>query len=82
MRKSVVWQRIIPISKLLGNYNSKSRWIQDYGIIPISKLLGNYNAVAEAVEAVPIIPISKLLGNYNRPLDILEKSGLYQYLNC
>ena len=34
---------IIPISKLLGNYNWKSYRSTFKSIIPISKLLGNYN---------------------------------------
>ena len=35
---------IIPISKLLGNYNLNSTLKTASRIIPISKLLGNYNA--------------------------------------
>ena len=36
-------RQIIPISKLLGNYNTEL--VKAFGpeIIPISKLLGNYN---------------------------------------
>ena len=34
---------IIPISKLLGNYNNGSNDAIAEAIIPISKLLGNYN---------------------------------------
>ena len=41
------WQEkvahIIPISKLLGNYNHFHALFSEYNIIPISKLLGNYN---------------------------------------
>ena len=56
---------IIPISKLLGNYN-KGKQIGITGrIIPISKLLGNYNEASGNAIGLPIIPISKLLGNYN-----------------
>ena len=36
---------IIPISKLLGNYNRKGFEAFFEEIIPISKLLGNYNGV-------------------------------------
>ena len=36
---------IIPISKLLGNYNLEVRRSRVLGIIPISKLLGNYNTL-------------------------------------
>ena len=39
---------IIPISKLLGNYNIISLVINNNLIIPISKLLGNYNRPGEA----------------------------------
>ena len=35
--------KIIPISKLLGNYNYRIEFDKEYTIIPISKLLGNYN---------------------------------------
>ena len=34
---------IIPISKLLGNYNARAWLLPAPFIIPISKLLGNYN---------------------------------------
>ena len=34
---------IIPISKLLGNYNPRLATAGTHRIIPISKLLGNYN---------------------------------------
>ena len=34
---------IIPISKLLGNYNNSNNTCDIGYIIPISKLLGNYN---------------------------------------
>ena len=34
---------IIPISKLLGNYNEPIDYNRQIYIIPISKLLGNYN---------------------------------------
>ena len=56
---------IIPISKLLGNYNANALQITPLQIIPISKLLGNYNAFAKQRRSYTIIPISKLLGNYN-----------------
>ena len=36
---------IIPISKLLGNYNSQFAHNPGSVIIPISKLLGNYNVL-------------------------------------
>ena len=56
---------IIPISKLLGNYNYLAVTPQISEIIPISKLLGNYNRLASRALIALIIPISKLLGNYN-----------------
>ena len=56
---------IIPISKLLGNYNIGSLFIIVGSIIPISKLLGNYNILVWQKFQRFIIPISKLLGNYN-----------------
>ena len=37
---------IIPISKLLGNYNCVLNLLSMQAIIPISKLLGNYNEQA------------------------------------
>ena len=37
---------IIPISKLLGNYNCQQINVCRMLIIPISKLLGNYNTKA------------------------------------
>ena len=37
--------KIIPISKLLGNYNWGNSHATRQSIIPISKLLGNYNSV-------------------------------------
>ena len=58
---------IIPISKLLGNYNSARVVNNAEKIIPISKLLGNYNGYQHMHHRHHIIPISKLLGNYNRP---------------
>ena len=62
---------IIPISKLLGNYNLKAGDVITVDIIPISKLLGNYNfAWAQHLDDA-IIPISKLLGNYNRQLRVV-----------
>ena len=56
---------IIPISKLLGNYNIKAGGQAKVLIIPISKLLGNYNNSFLLKVEPSIIPISKLLGNYN-----------------
>ena len=56
---------IIPISKLLGNYNEVADDIVRVQIIPISKLLGNYNFGLYFTTFFWIIPISKLLGNYN-----------------
>ncbi len=56
---------IIPISKLLGNYNPFMPELIALPIIPISKLLGNYNIREFIKQAHYIIPISKLLGNYN-----------------
>ena len=56
---------IIPISKLLGNYNVFILVIMSIKIIPISKLLGNYNPRMQSLRLRDIIPISKLLGNYN-----------------
>ena len=56
---------IIPISKLLGNYNNDYMHKKLGFIIPISKLLGNYNRDFTDSNGKVIIPISKLLGNYN-----------------
>ena len=56
---------IIPISKLLGNYNAYGGSMHSRAIIPISKLLGNYNPSLALSKSTHIIPISKLLGNYN-----------------
>ena len=56
---------IIPISKLLGNYNLRVLDHRIFSIIPISKLLGNYNIKVVELADCRIIPISKLLGNYN-----------------
>ena len=58
-------EQIIPISKLLGNYNHAIAITWLIIIIPISKLLGNYNPPNVSMLNAPIIPISKLLGNYN-----------------
>ena len=58
-------QIIIPISKLLGNYNRTADGNSAHSIIPISKLLGNYNHTGDHRQQDRIIPISKLLGNYN-----------------
>ena len=42
----MLWQKsIIPISKLLGNYNAVEKRLARERIIPISKLLGNYNTL-------------------------------------
>ena len=43
MTKTPFLPFIIPISKLLGNYNRIPTLKQTLLIIPISKLLGNYN---------------------------------------
>ena len=73
---------IIPISKLLGNYNVIALIELFRLIIPISKLLGNYNPGATHSAVTLIIPISKLLGNYNSYRMLMGTSILYQYLNC
>ena len=41
--------QIIPISKLLGNYNYHNIFLSSNYIIPISKLLGNYNGQAVVI---------------------------------
>ena len=43
MKYQQIAAEIIPISKLLGNYNIREFIKQAHYIIPISKLLGNYN---------------------------------------
>ncbi len=73
---------IIPISKLLGNYNWTAYQSMLQTIIPISKLLGNYNNQSQDVAIALIIPISKLLGNYNLGDVVNITTTLYQYLNC
>ena len=74
---------IIPISKLLGNYNYATARPKPPKIIPISKLLGNYNQHGRHVVRRVIIPISKLLGNYNIMFEKWKINWrLYQYLNC
>ena len=73
---------IIPISKLLGNYNDVRADLDNRVIIPISKLLGNYNLALRHERGIPIIPISKLLGNYNTLETDSTGDELYQYLNC
>ena len=45
MSRNQTIHAIIPISKLLGNYNEEVRSSNRLGIIPISKLLGNYNTL-------------------------------------
>ena len=65
MSPALAFGRIIPISKLLGNYNNNVIEGETVDIIPISKLLGNYNITADPAMIITIIPISKLLGNYN-----------------
>ena len=54
---------IIPISKLLGNYNSRMVISNNPAIIPISKLLGNYNKPGHTVPRGAIISISKFIRN-------------------
>ena len=65
MEASLALITIIPISKLLGNYNCCRNSRFSGCIIPISKLLGNYNLGRISFYRSSIIPISKLLGNYN-----------------
>ena len=78
----LVTRLIIPISKLLGNYNIYKSNAPFIYIIPISKLLGNYNEYGNSIPISFIIPISKLLGNYNSQQEFKPSMELYQYLNC
>ena len=54
---------IIPISKLLGNYNSNLHIYAALIIIPISKLLGNYNSLRVFILGVLIISSITILYN-------------------
>ena len=63
MRGEVLRAAIIPISKLLGNYNALT-YLQMLGqIIPISKLLGNYNSLRVFILGVLIISSITILYN-------------------
>ena len=54
---------IIPISKLLGNYNRIECGKRAFTIIPISKLLGNYNSLRVFILGVLIISFITILYN-------------------
>ena len=54
---------IIPISKLLGNYNFGSISQRAFIIIPISKLLGNYNSLRVFILGILIISSITILYN-------------------
>ena len=54
---------IIPISKLLGNYNSNESVTDAVELYQYLKLLGNYNKPGHTVPRGAIISISKFIRN-------------------
>ena len=64
---------IIPISKLLGNYNLIINHKTLIWIIPISKLLGNYNLIICNIPIL-IVPILTLLNKISQSITVTADS--------